>query len=193
MALKRWYISEFSPKNLVDGASDWWTVSSGGTNEYYYNQGLFQHTPNLVTISGVDTSISSNDAGSLYPGEWAWGDNDSIGEDTIYVRLSTGVDPDTTTSGCVQCSEPVELLEATADKETILLSLLISNYSTDDDANIWVFHTDGSNILFRWFVDILVDNSPFALDSKLVFEPGDKLLFMSAIDDVSVICSGDES
>ena len=37
--------------------------------------------------------------GSLAAGAWDWGDNDTLGFNTVYVRLTDGVDPDTKTTG----------------------------------------------------------------------------------------------
>ena len=90
-------------------------------------------------------------------------------------------------------SDTIVLLTAASAKETILLSLLVSNYSAEDDAKIICEHTDGTSTLFKWTIDIPVTNSPFALDSKIVLEPGDVLSFTSNNDDVSIIASGDES
>lgn len=85
------------------------------------------------------------------------------------------------------------LLTAASAKETILLSLLISNYSTTNAANITYEHTDGTNVLFTFNATIPAGNSPLAIDSKIVLEPGDKIDITSDIDKVSVIASGDES
>ena len=85
------------------------------------------------------------------------------------------------------------LMTATADKETILLSLLISNYSSTDAANITVTHTDGTDTLFEFKAAIPAGNSPLAIDSKIVLEPGDVISITSNIDDVAVLASGDES
>jgi hypothetical protein len=48
-------------------------------------------------------------------------------------------------------------------------------------------------VRFKWVLDIPATNSPFALDSKLVMNEGDKLKIMAGIEDVAVIASGDES
>ena len=85
------------------------------------------------------------------------------------------------------------LITASSGVETILLSLLISNYSDADDANIVVDHTDGTDTLFKFNVTLPQGNSPMAIDSKIVLEPGDVIEVTSDIDEVSVIASGDES
>jgi hypothetical protein len=194
MALKRWAVPSCPRKNLVDGTSNWWTDNAGGTNEYYYNQPIFDHIPNTLLIDGSVVGKSSNAPNSLTEGQWTWGYNDTVGGNTIYVRLSDGADPDTKTSGHIQCSEPIQVIEAESGKETILLSFLISNYSTTSDANVWFFQVDALNaVLFKGVLDISATNSPFALDSKIVLEPGDKLLVMADIEGVAAITSGDAS
>ena len=85
------------------------------------------------------------------------------------------------------------LITASSGVETILLSLLISNYSDNEDANIVVDHTDGTDTLFKFNVTLPQGNSPMAIDSKIVLEPGDVIEVTSNIDGVSVIASGDES
>jgi hypothetical protein len=75
----------------------------------------------------------------------------------------------------------------------ILLSLLISNYSDADDANITVEVVTSANaVKFTWIMDIVATNSPFALDSMIVLTGGDKLRITSDIEEVSVYASGHE-
>lgn len=85
-----------------------WTVSGSGTSEYYVrtsgnaNPG-FAATP--PTTSGVylnGTSATKGSLGSLAAGTWGYGDNDSLGYSTVYVRTSGSVDPDTLTADYVQ-------------------------------------------------------------------------------------------
>lgn len=85
-----------------------WTASGSGTNEYYVrtsgntNPG-FAATP--PTTSGVYISGSSatkGTLGALAAGEWGYGDNDTLGYSTVYVRLSGGGDPDAQTADHVQ-------------------------------------------------------------------------------------------
>ena len=86
-----------SPRtSLNDGSSDYWSSSSSGTNEFYYNQGDVSNKPLAVYAGGM--MLTEGTAGSLSPGQWAWGNNDSLGSNTIYVRLSDEVDPDSKTA-----------------------------------------------------------------------------------------------
>ena len=49
--------------------------------------------PDKVFINDVDSTEGT--MGSLAQGEWDYGDNDTLGYSTIYVRLSDDSDPDT--------------------------------------------------------------------------------------------------
>lgn len=81
----------------VVNASYKWTESGGGTAEYY-----------LTNAAGADPGLAEPDAllvdneaatagtvGSLAAGEWVYDDGDTLGYDTIYIRLADGTDPDT--------------------------------------------------------------------------------------------------
>lgn len=81
-----------------------WTASGSGTNEYYLRTAAnanpgFAAIPTTVTING--SAATSGSVGSLAAGRWGYGDNDTLGYSTLYVRLSDGTDPDTKTSGYV--------------------------------------------------------------------------------------------
>jgi hypothetical protein len=184
MTLKRWSIAEFDYTALTT-----WTASGSGTNEYYYS-GTAISEPNFVKVDG--SVATEGTLGSLAAGEFGWGDNDTLGADTLYARMADGESPGST-DVYYFIEDTQTLMTAGAAVETILLSLLISNYSTTDDANIVVEHTDGSDTIFKWEIDLLYTDSPFALDSKIVLEPSDVIQVTSNNPDVSVLASGDES
>lgn len=81
----------------VRNAAYAWTASGSGTNEYYLrtaggaNPG-FAAQPTSVYINAA--SATEGTVGSLTAGQWDYGDNDTLGYSTIYVRLSDGTDPD---------------------------------------------------------------------------------------------------
>lgn len=82
-----------------------WHLSSHGTNEYYMTNssngdpGISAILPRLLATStssawsstGVDslTNRSTGTLGSLSAGQWNWGNNDSLGFNTIYYRLAS--------------------------------------------------------------------------------------------------------
>jgi len=83
-----------------------WTASGSGTNEYYC-QTAAGGNPSLTeakcaTTDGTFNLDTNGTLGSLNAGEWDWGDNDTLGYSTVYVRLDAGADPDTKAVGFVQ-------------------------------------------------------------------------------------------
>lgn len=82
----------------VRSAAYSWTASGSGTNEYYLRTAAngnpgFQAKPNNVYVNGANTTEGT--VGSLAANRWGYGDNDSLGYSTLYVRLTDGSDPDT--------------------------------------------------------------------------------------------------
>lgn len=105
-----------------------WTVSGSGTNEYYVRTAAnanpgFQASPptsNGVFINGSAATKAS--LGSLAAGNWGYGDNDTLGYSTVYVRLSDGTDPDTKTDNYVyfqQMPQATENVRFAADSGSI--------------------------------------------------------------------------
>ena len=91
----------------IRSASYAWTASGSGTNEYYVRTAA-SGNPSLsdpTSTGGVwinGTFATKGSLGSLAAGEWGYGDNDTLGYSTVYVRLSDGTDPDTKSVGYVQ-------------------------------------------------------------------------------------------
>jgi hypothetical protein len=83
-----------------------WTASGSGTNEYYC-EAAAGGDPSLTeakccSLNGAFTLATNGTLGSLNASEWDWGDNDTLGYSTVYVRLADGVDPDSKSPGFVQ-------------------------------------------------------------------------------------------
>jgi len=98
--------ADFRTNTLLPGEGDWdrymlrsslfkWTASGGGDSSYYLelasggDPGIAE--PTAVNEKGV--RMTKGTLGSLATGEWAYGDNDALGYNTIYVRLSTDTTP----------------------------------------------------------------------------------------------------
>lgn len=78
--------------------ADWsWTLSGSGTSEYYLrtNTGANPTYPSPVGVVENGTAMTLGSLGSLSAGEYAFGNNDSLGYSTLYVRLTDSTDPDT--------------------------------------------------------------------------------------------------
>ena len=78
-----------------------WTISGHGTNCYHFDNSLDSlfAKPDTVHIDG--TLAVEGTLGALALNQWAWGNNDSLGYNTLYVRLTGGYDPDTKADGWV--------------------------------------------------------------------------------------------
>ncbi len=85
-----------------------WTASGSGTAEYYVrtaanaNPGFVATPPSTNGVYLNGTSATKGTLGSLAAGTWGFGDNDTLGYSTVYVRTSGGVDPDTLAADYVQ-------------------------------------------------------------------------------------------
>lgn len=88
---------------LNDGVHNFFTRSGSGTKEYYYTGPSLSAKPEYVKLN--ELFADEGTLGALVAGEWAWGDNDSLGADTLYVRLADSTDPDTKTAGWVKATQ----------------------------------------------------------------------------------------
>jgi hypothetical protein len=88
----------------IRSASYWWTASGSGTNEYYL-EATGGGDPGIEEPENViedNAGMVVGTMGSLVAGEWDWGDNDTLGFSTVYVRLSDSTDPDGKSAGYVE-------------------------------------------------------------------------------------------
>jgi len=90
-----------------------WQASGSGTDEYFLQEasgnapttadGWSMGTPvfagQFTKLTEDGTPLVRGTAGSLATGEFDVADNDSLGYDTIYARLSDGTDPDSKSAG----------------------------------------------------------------------------------------------
>ena len=88
-----------------------WVASGSGTAEYYLQTaggatvGLVASPPTSGGVYINGSAATKASLGSLAAGNWGYGDNDTLGYDTIYVRLSDGTDPDTKAAGYVKFNQ----------------------------------------------------------------------------------------
>lgn len=89
----------FSWKSLVNSTYKW-TLSGSGTAEYHVELSG-SGDPSLTEAKSVyldgkhNLATEGSALGSLTVGQWKWGNNDTLGYDTLYVRLADDTDPDT--------------------------------------------------------------------------------------------------
>lgn len=163
-------------------------------NKIFYFNGTIDSKPLKVEINGEEADLPS-DISSMQTERWFWGNEDSLGSNTVYVRLTDGEDPDVKEEGYIMADveEYYTILQPAEGNTIITLAILLSNYSDEKDVNVRIIHTDSSDaVKFKWWITILAASSPFALDSKLVFANEDKLKVSATIDQFSVYVSGDE-
>lgn len=81
---------------ITSSTANYWTEStaSSAVDEYYYNVNDLSTETDTAYEDGVE--MTEGTLGSLAAGEYAFGDNDSLGYDTVYVRLASSAytDPD---------------------------------------------------------------------------------------------------
>ncbi len=96
--------------NIRAGAYTW-TISGSGTNEYYVSISAVNpqiSEPTSLTINAAPATEGT--VGALTAGQWGYGNTDSLGYNTVYVRLSDGTDPDTKTDGYVVANFADEII-----------------------------------------------------------------------------------
>jgi hypothetical protein len=103
-------VTNWEQENIRDAAHTW-SASGSGTNEFYVEYAgntdpeIVAAPPSVggVYINGV--AATKGTLGSLAAGEWDYGDNDTLGHDTIYVRLADGTNPNTKAAGYVKFNQ----------------------------------------------------------------------------------------
>ena len=131
--------ADFSdPALSIRSASYAWQPSGSGTGEYYLTTsagdvtGIYQ--PSVLTAN--DFAMTAGTAGSLAAGKWAWADNDSLGYQTVYVRLADSTDPDTKAAAYLEAEyvgDPLEIDLTTASvKRKKLLGVTLRNNGSSD-------------------------------------------------------------
>lgn len=129
-----------------------WTASGSGTNEYYLEaSGGGDPTPAIhdgISDDGTALTYNPESAGSLGAGEWCMDDNDSLGFNTLYVRLSDGTDPDSSVmlgwdsvQGNIDQSNIAFVQLARVGAYNAPINTIVENvYSHDATRNCFIFH-----------------------------------------------------
>ena len=89
-----------------------WTASGSGTNEYYLSViggGSSGLALEPVYIRSNEVRLVKGTLGSLAVDTWGWGDNDTLGYNTVYIRLADGTDPDTKAVDYIQAYGAAQL------------------------------------------------------------------------------------
>jgi len=89
-----------------------WILSGSGTTEYYVELAA-GGDPGLDepdSVLGNALTFTAGTIGSLAASEWVFGNNDTLGFTTVYVRLADGTDPDASAVNFVTAVIPVIVL-----------------------------------------------------------------------------------
>jgi len=166
-----------------------WTLSSGGTAEYYLELAAGGDPSivgaELVEEDGVDMQEGS--LGSLTASQWVVGDNDTLGYSTLYVRLSDDTDPDSKAADYIKSDYQL-------DHSFTLAQIQEMNHEQSFDT-VWLVHWDFPpyavirNAEDDWAIGEYSFtpsiNAPFSLVSNQSVSPGsttrDALYRVSAI------------
>ena len=85
---------DFATKiSIVESGKYTWVKSGSGTNEYYLVSLVNENVGLPVKVIENDVDMGFDTIGSLGIGKWGFGDNDSLGFNTVYVRLSDQTNP----------------------------------------------------------------------------------------------------
>jgi hypothetical protein len=185
-----WYKASLPYKSLVDGTSDYWTLS-GTAGEYYYNQGDLSVKPLYFEINGEEACEGT--IGSLVAGEWAW-DSDN---NRPVVHITGDGDPDAQASGYIRCSDQYTVATVGAGNILTVGSIRITNNAGANaganDANfIKYYYDDTETLLYEETQTLLATDSPFRDSAVLRLYAGYEYKIQSNIEDVAIYLSGIE-
>ena len=91
-----WKVERLQRISIVNATYEW-IASGSGTSEYYLRLTATHGDPGIpypAVIEGNKAVITRGTPGSLAADRWGYGDNDSLGYSTIYMRTSGSADPD---------------------------------------------------------------------------------------------------
>ena len=163
-----------------------WTQSPATSTEYYYATDA-KHEPLLVTEDG--TPLIAGTLGSLAIGEWAWGDQDSLGYDTIYARVTGDVDPDTLT---MKGSLALTLATVTASHSLGIMSIEMCSRELADAKNIRIIRTNTSDVeFFRADVGIPASDTVI-FDHGICLAATEKLKVMCDSENIAIVVNAND-
>ena len=146
----------------IDTSTFKWTASGSGTNEYYLEiaaggnpaSELTSGTINVARAMMTDQYASKylhmeeGTIGSLGLYEYAWGDNDSLGYNTLYVRVGDSGNPDITLSGMSNTNYNQTYVRANANG-----TIGVSDVYTQADSGERVYYYDAGSAFYVIYYD----------------------------------------
>jgi len=126
-----------------------WTLSGSGTNEYYLqnsdNGDIRIAEPSSLEIA--DVTMTKGTLGSLSDHYWNFGDNDSLGYDTVYVRDNSG-DPDSTAVK-IESIYTIDQIESLVKNTSPVIPLTITPEDADSGLVTEILNDSGAFPAFR--------------------------------------------
>lgn len=179
-----WGVSNTMSVSLTDGATDQWTDSPATPGEFYYTGSDIAAEPTFVFVDG--TEQANGTLGSLESGQYAWGDQDTLGADTLYVFQET--DPDDQSSGWIKVltRDPDKIIvtvhrplsdfddaDNTADfpqeAEEMLIAQLAAPLSVLYDSSRFQALTMQAKFLLDEFLETDTEHAPFSISPKRTY------------------------
>ena len=125
-----------------------WTLDGGDANAYYLRLtgSLDPGIPEPDQVLGNSLVLAAGTLGSLASSTWSFGDNNSLGYDTLYVQLADDADPSGKANGFVEYmnfDNPVDLVDHDDIKErydlygTTLGTPKFIGFQTPTLAEVW--------------------------------------------------------
>jgi hypothetical protein len=114
--------------SVAGGAAEW-TDSPTTPGEAYYTGSAMTSKPVYVELGGVNITNNEGTLGSLVENEWDWGDQDTLGADTMYIKLPGDGDPDNLTADYLK-------IALTATAKEIAITIGEGNLTYSENKNI---------------------------------------------------------
>jgi hypothetical protein len=141
--------------SVAGGASEW-TDSPTTPGEAYYTGAAMTSKPVHVELGGVDITLQEGTLGALVENEWAWGDQDTLGASTMYIKLPGDGDPDALAADYLK-------IALTAVQESIEVKIGEGNLTYSENKTI-------EYILDRGLLDDVREGDQVPLDLNFDFQ-----------------------
>lgn len=163
-----------------------WTASATGTNEYYCDGTSISEEP--IAVFENDTPLNIGDAGNLDVGEFGFGDNDNLGYNTVYVRLSDETQPEVDE---IKGSLSQLVLSVPESRSLGIVSIEIAS-EEELDANVKIIRTSVNDTELFSFIVKVVAHDYAILDHGITLESGQSLKMQSDIEGIKLIINANE-
>jgi len=157
----------------------YWESSSSGTDEWY-----FKGAPIVMPLAVKKISnLTRGTVGTLADQEWGFGDNDSLGYDTIYFRNTA--DPASTITYSAISILTTAGIDYATNGESYAIEIQVTNRSQETIQGILVL--PNHSIAF----EITAAEGSLILQNKFFLNPEEEIKILLSSEEVSVMINGD--